>query len=80
VYLRSRRAHGEGFRRWGGRRGRWEGEVSYGVLFCLTYREERDECATYMVKQSYMKLSAAGPTTVLTSSGIGGAWLREPSL
>ena len=35
---------------------------------------------TYMVKQSYIKLNAAGPTTVLTSSGIGGAWLREPSL
>lgn len=28
---------------------------------------------THIVKQSYIKLNAAGPTTVLTSSGIGGA-------
>lgn len=43
-------------------------------------QEEGMKEGSYMVKQSYMKLSAAGPTTVLTSSGIGGAWLREPSL
>ena len=28
---------------------------------------------THIVKQSYIKLSAAGPTMVETSSGIGGA-------
>lgn len=40
-------------------------------------RSRRD---THMVKQSYMKLNAAGPTTVATSSGIGGAWFRLPNL
>ena len=35
---------------------------------------------THTVKQSYIKLSAAGPTTVLTSSGIGGARFSDPSL
>ena len=36
--------------------------------------------STYIVKQSYMKASAAGLMFMDTSSGIGGAWLRLPSL
>ena len=55
-----------------------------GNVFCpfapSETRKQTEAASTYMVKQSYMKLNAAGPTTLDTSSGIGGAWFRLPNL
>ena len=45
-----------------------------------SFHKDLTKADTHIVKQSYIKLSAAGPTTVLTSSGIGGAWFNDPSL
>ena len=46
----------------------------------LVYINDQAKAATHMVKQSYMKLSPSTPMTLETSSGMGGAWLRLPSL
>ena len=38
------------------------------------------EMYTHRVKQSNMNAKDAGPIALLTSSGIGGAWFKDPSL
>ena len=42
--------------------------------------EEEEGLETYTVKQSYMNPRAAGLMFMDTSSGIGGAWFKLPSL
>ena len=51
-----------------------------GVPLVTILRTPQSADATYIVKQSYMKLRACGVMFLLTSSGIGGAWFKLPSL
>jgi len=54
----------------------WQSIVSVS----LPHDKISGDIFTYIVKQSYIRLNAAGPRTELTSSGMGGAWFNEPSL